>query len=103
MQLFHNRPFIWHIWDGLNDGFSALVNYHALDTAGLEKLIYTYLGSWIATQKAEQEAGIAGAEDYSAATKLQRKLKEIHEAKTPMIFMCAGSNSMSNLLAGNLI
>ncbi|SRR6266487_433402 len=83
-KLFHNRPFIWHIWDGLNDGFSALVNYHSLDSAGLEKLIYTYLGSWITTQKAELEAGIAGAEGrYIAATKLQKKLKEIHEGEKP--------------------
>jgi hypothetical protein len=83
-KVFHNRPFIWQIWDGLNDGFSALVNYHKLDSAGLEKLIYTYLGSWITTQKAEQEAGIAGAETrYIAATKLQKKLKEIHEGEKP--------------------
>jgi len=83
-KLFHNRPFIWQIWDGLSDGFSALVNYHKLDSAGLEKLIYTYLGSWIATQKTEQEAGIVGAERrYVAASKLQRKLKEIHKGAPP--------------------
>ena len=29
-QLFHNRPFIWHIWDGHRDGFQAFVNYHRL-------------------------------------------------------------------------
>lgn len=28
--LFHQRPFIWHIWDGRRDGFHALVNYHRL-------------------------------------------------------------------------
>ena len=28
VQLFHQRPFIWHIWDGRRDGFHALVNYH---------------------------------------------------------------------------
>jgi REP element-mobilizing transposase RayT len=28
---FHHRPFIWHVWDGLKDGFAALVNYHKLD------------------------------------------------------------------------
>ena len=28
---FHNRPFIWHIWDGRKDGFACLVNYHKLD------------------------------------------------------------------------
>lgn len=27
---FHNRPFIWHIWDGRADGFHALVNHHRL-------------------------------------------------------------------------
>ncbi len=32
-RLFHNRPFLWHIWDGRKDGFSALVNYHALTKA----------------------------------------------------------------------
>ena len=30
-KLFQHRPFIWHIWDGLHDGFAALVNYHKLD------------------------------------------------------------------------
>ena len=43
-KLFQHRPFIWQIWDGLKDGFSALVNYHQLDYKGLERLIYTYLG-----------------------------------------------------------
>ncbi|WP_350563444.1 hypothetical protein, partial [Psychrobacter sp. CAL346-MNA-CIBAN-0220] len=46
-KLFQHRPFIWHIWDGLPDGFSALVNYHQLDYKGLERLIYTYLDDWI--------------------------------------------------------
>ena len=46
-KLFHQRPFIWHIWDGRRDGFSILVNYHKLDAANLNKLIYTYLGEWI--------------------------------------------------------
>ena len=39
--LFGNRPFVWHIWDGQRDGFSALVNYHRLDRKTLEKLTYT--------------------------------------------------------------
>lgn len=38
-KLFQNRPFIWHIWDGLRDGFAALVNYHKLDHKNLETLI----------------------------------------------------------------
>src|SRR5690606_758850 len=25
--LFHQRPFVWHVWDGRRDGFHALVNY----------------------------------------------------------------------------
>ncbi len=33
-KLFHNRPFIWHVWDGRKDGFSALVNYHHLELPG---------------------------------------------------------------------
>ena len=33
---FHQRPFIWHIWDGRKrDGFHALLNYHTL--AGADK------------------------------------------------------------------
>ena len=26
---FHNRPFVWHLWDGRKDGFGCLVNYPA--------------------------------------------------------------------------
>lgn len=83
-NLFHNRPFIWHIWDGRKDGFSALINYHLLDAAGMDRLIYTYLGSWIAAQRAEQGAGIAGAEArLVAAIKLQEKLVAISEGENP--------------------
>ena len=49
-KLFHNRPFIWHLWDGRKDGFHALVNYHRLDNAALQKLTYSYLGDWIRQQ-----------------------------------------------------
>ena len=35
-KLFHNRPFIWHIWDGRKDGFHTLVNYHRLAGPGGE-------------------------------------------------------------------
>lgn len=81
-KLFQNRPFIWHIWDGRKDGFSALVNYHKLDARRLEKLIYTYLGSWIAAQKAELTAEVAGAEGrYLAAHELQQKLIAIREGE----------------------
>jgi len=55
--LFHPRPFIWHIWDGLPDGFSALVNYHVLDRAKLEKLTHYYLGDWLHRQREAVERG----------------------------------------------
>lgn len=47
VKLFHNRPFLWQITDGLKDGFAAVVNYHRLDARALSKLIHTYLGDWI--------------------------------------------------------
>ena len=83
-SLFHNRPFIWHIWDGLKDGFSALVNYHRLDAACLDRLIYTYLGSWITTQRAERDAGVSGVEArLVAAINLQKKLEAIRDGEPP--------------------
>src|SRR5574341_645593 len=82
--LFHHRPFIWHIWDGRKDGFSALANYHRLDKANLEKLTYTYLGAWIARQQAAVAAGEAGSDARSQAAKtLQGELKKILEGEPP--------------------
>ena len=46
--LFGRRPFLWHISDGLKDGFSVFVLYHRLDQANLRKLTYTLLGDWLA-------------------------------------------------------
>ena len=60
-RLFKQRPFIWHIWDGRGDGFSALMNYHKLDAANLDRLIYSYLGDWIRTQRAAEESETPGA------------------------------------------
>lgn len=84
-KLFHQRPFIWHIWDGRKkDGFHALVNYHKLDRKGLEKLIFTYLGDWIARQKAAEQRGEGGAEArLLAAEDLQKRLKLILEGEPP--------------------
>ena len=83
-RLFHNRPFIWHIWDGRRDGFSALVNYHKLNAANLDKLIYTYLGNWIETQRAERELGVAGADGrLVAALQLKKKLELIRDGEPP--------------------
>ena len=83
--LFGNRPFVWHIWDGLKDGFSALVNYHRLDRKTLEKLTYTYLGKdWVERQRAEVREQVAGADArLSAALNLQRKLELILEGEPP--------------------
>ena len=83
-KLFHHRPFLWHIWDGRKDGFSAIVNYHALDRAKLEKLTYTYLGEWLDRQRAGIAAGEKGAESRLAdALTLQKKLEAILEGEPP--------------------
>ena len=83
-KLFHNRPFIWHIWDGHREGFSALVNYHKLDYKGLESLTYTYLGDWIRQQEQAAKAGASGAGDRLAKAKtLQRHLELILEGESP--------------------
>jgi len=76
-KLFHNRPFIWHIWDGLPDGFSALVNYHKLDRKTMETLIYTYLGDWINRQKDGITVKIDGAADRLAAAETLKKSLEL--------------------------
>ena len=83
-KLFQNRPFIWHIWDGRNDGFSALVNYHKLDKENLSKLIYTYLGDWIRMCEAKKRNEESGADGLlSAALKLKEKLEAILEGESP--------------------
>lgn len=83
-KVFQHRPFILHIWDGLKDGFSALVNYHKLDKAGLERLIYTYLGDWIRTQQSGIASGEDGAQErLSAAEALKRELEAILEGEKP--------------------
>jgi REP element-mobilizing transposase RayT len=84
-QLFHQRPFVWHIWDGRKkDGFHALVNYHQLDRKRLEKLIYTHLGDWIARQRAAESRSESGAEArHLAAEDLQERLKLILEGEPP--------------------
>lgn len=89
-RIFHQRPFIWQIWDGLRDSFHALVNYHKLaapNGAGrqtLEKLIYSYLGDWIDRQRADQRNGVEGADArVAAAQHLQSELKKILEGDPP--------------------
>lgn len=82
-KLFHNRPFIWHIWDGRKDGFGALVNYHKLTKENLKKLIYTYLGDWIRQCEFKNKKGESGSEGLlSAALKLKEKLEKILEGES---------------------
>lgn len=89
-NLFHNRPFVWHIWDGQRDGFHALVNYHKLAAPNgdgrrtMEKLTYGYLGDWIIRQRADQSNGVEGADArVAAAVHLQSELKKIIEGEPP--------------------
>ena len=83
-SLFQNRPFIWQIWDGRKDGFSALVNYHKLNHATLNKLIYTYLGDWLNRQRSDRDANVAGADGrLAAALELQKKLEAIRDGEPP--------------------
>lgn len=82
--LFGNRPFVWHVWDGLRDGFAALVNYHKLDYKALESLIYTYLGDWIGRQKRDADNGVDGAEEkLAAAEALKKRLELILAGEAP--------------------
>ncbi len=81
---FHHRPFIWHVWDGLKDGFAALVNYHQLDAKNLERLIHTYLGDWIRQQEEGVRNGVDGAQNrLSAAQDLKHRLELILEGEPP--------------------
>jgi len=83
--LFHDRPFIWHIWDGVKrDGFHALVNYHKLDRKLLETLTYAYLGDWIKAREHDEKHKVAGAGERVAAAKaLQGALESILEGEAP--------------------
>jgi hypothetical protein len=81
-SIFHQRPFVWHVWDGRNDGFHALVNYHKLDHRTLEKLIYSSLGDWIGRQRQDVTNDVEGADGrLAAAEHLQNELKKILEGE----------------------
>ena len=83
-KLFHQRPLVWHIWDGRRDGFAVLVNYHKLHAANLDKLTYSYLGEWIRMQRAAEESGTPGASArLVAALELQKKLEAIRDGEPP--------------------
>ena len=89
-QLFHQRPFIWHVWDGRRDGFHALVNYHRLAGPNgegrrtLEALTYRHLGDWIARQEAARDQDVDGADGrLAAAHDLRNQLVRIMAGEPP--------------------
>jgi hypothetical protein len=77
-DLFQNRPFLWHIWDGQKDGFAAIVNYHCLTRANLEKLTFSLIGDWISRMKAADDG-----RRVEAALILQQRLQAILEGEKP--------------------
>ena len=84
VKRFHHSPFIWHVWDGLKDGFAALVSYHRLDAKILERLIHTYLGRRISDQEDGVRNGVDGAASrVAAAQDLKRRLELILEGEQP--------------------
>ena len=95
---FSHSPFVWHVWDGLKDGFAALVNYHRLDEKNLERLIHTYLGDWLRTQEAGLRDGVDGASQRLAAALDLKRPAGTHSGRvnSPTTFSCAGRLSPSN-------
>ncbi len=111
-DIFHNRPFIWHIWDGRKDGFNALVNYHRLCGSGfqplepldseaeslshsgartLELLTYAYLGDWITRQKDAVAQGEAlPAEASAQAGGAEDRLAAAQELQSELKKIAAG-------------
>ncbi|MQM30736.1 MAG: restriction endonuclease subunit M [Candidatus Accumulibacter phosphatis] len=81
---FQKRPFIWHVWDGHKEGFSALVNYHLLTREKLNTLINLYLGDWITQQRRAVDAGNADATlKLAKAEALKARLEAILEGEPP--------------------
>ena len=76
--LFHHRPFLWHVWDGQKDGFAAVLHYHRLAKATLQKLTYTVLGDWLTRMK-----DLGDARRVEAARILQQKLELILTGEAP--------------------
>ncbi|MCC6657797.1 MAG: Eco57I restriction-modification methylase domain-containing protein, partial [Rhodocyclaceae bacterium] len=81
---FQKRPFIWHVWDGHKEGFSALVNYHLLTREKLNTLINLYLGDWITQQKRAVDAGNADATlKLAKAEALKAQLEAVLAGEPP--------------------
>lgn len=88
-RLFHQTPFIWHVWDGAKGGFSALVNYHKLCAPNgegrrtLEKLRDTYLGQWIGDLRRAVANDPIAEDRLAAAEHLRDELTKIIEGEPP--------------------
>ncbi len=68
----------------LSSQLRALLERAVIDAARLDKLINTYLGSWIETQRAAAKRGGAGADGrLVAALELQEKLIAIRAGELP--------------------
>ena len=65
-----SRPFLWHLWDGHKDGFSAILNVHSLTRAKLQTLVHIYLDDWITQQRRTVDAG--GGQGGEASLKLAK-------------------------------
>jgi hypothetical protein len=77
-RLFQQRPWIWHVGDAHPGGFSALVNYHRLDHAGLESLIRDHLEPWL-----RGPGKVPGAR-RAQALELRMNLKRILRGEPPL-------------------
>jgi hypothetical protein len=77
-RLFNDRPFLWQVWDGMKDGFSAFLHYHRLDQATLRKLAFTVLNDWLARAKAE-----GSVPRQEKGRELQQTLERILEGESP--------------------
>jgi len=78
VKLFQHRPFLWHVWDGRDDGFGAFAHYHRLGRAGLEKLTFTLIGDWIARNDADGDTGRS-----ESARALQTQLRAVLDGEAP--------------------
>ena len=100
---FHQRPFVWHLWDGRKDGFSCLVNYHKL-THQAGKPDVSYVQDWINLQAADTRGGKPGADLRLAdAQALQEKLKLILAGEPPYDIFVRSNPSPSSRSAGTPI
>jgi hypothetical protein len=81
---FHKRPFIWHVWDGHKEGFSALLNYPLLTREKLNTLINLDLGDWITQQRRAIAAANPDATlKLAKAEALKAQLAAILEGEPP--------------------